>query len=34
MPAAAPTRVDASMVAGEPAAKDPAASAGPSQVVE
>jgi hypothetical protein len=30
MPAAAPTGVDASVVAGEPAAEDPAASAGPS----
>jgi hypothetical protein len=32
VPAAAPTGEDTSVVAGEPAAKDPAASAGPSQV--
>jgi hypothetical protein len=34
MPATAPTGEDASKVVGEPAAEDPAASVGPSQVVE
>ena len=33
-PATAPTGEDASKVVGEPAAEDPAASAGPSQVAE
>jgi hypothetical protein len=32
VPAAAPTGGDTSVVVGEPAAEDPAASAGPSQV--
>ena len=34
VPATAPTGEDASKVVGEPAAEDPAASAGPSQVGE
>jgi hypothetical protein len=34
VPATAPTGEDASKVVGEPAAEDPAASAGPSQVAE
>jgi hypothetical protein len=34
VPAAAPTGVDASVVAGELTAKDPVASVGPSQVAE
>jgi hypothetical protein len=34
MSATAPTGEDASKVVGEPAAEDPAASAGPSQVAE
>jgi hypothetical protein len=34
VPATAPTGEDASTVVGEPAAEDPAASVGPSQVAE
>ena len=34
VPATTPTGEDASKVVGEPAAEDPAASAGPSQVAE